>query len=448
VQGTFSLAVTDDTQVQTDSIGNNIVSSLLLTSDLKGSIQSPGYYLQSDEPKVWRDLDNLLLTQGWVGYNWKDVFSTPEIPLYSFEGEFTVKGRITNVFNKPVANTGVALLSKKPAFVMDTLTNESGNFTFNNLFPVDTAIFIIQARNKGGNSFNVGVSVDEFKPPVFAKSEERLVPWYVINDTTRLQHITNNIMSAQEQQRHLSGGIGLQEVIITAKKMVKGSKNLNGPGEAALVLDEEDMKHAGKTSLNTILEQNIKGFWQKRNKEGVRLFRVNDKLVHLIIDGINVDDITPPNVQFKDNYLKDYLEYYTAEEIKGIEVIGFNNIKYFSQFIDPGSAPSGHDFIEITTRSGLGPFLKKTPGGYLYKPLPLSISKTFYRPRYAIKQKNEVSDLRSIIHWEPEIVTDADGQAVMTFYATDRAKSYTIIIEGSDMNGNIGFKRQKLPMKP
>jgi hypothetical protein len=40
----------------------------------------------------------------------------------------------------------------------------------------------------------------------------------------------------------------LQDVKITAQKIVKGSQNLNGPGIADLVLDEKDMVEAAKKS--------------------------------------------------------------------------------------------------------------------------------------------------------------------------------------------------------
>jgi uncharacterized protein YfaS (alpha-2-macroglobulin family) len=53
-------------------------------------------------------------------------------------------------------------------------------------------------------------------------------------------------------------------------------------------------------------------------------------------------------------------------------------------------------------------------------------------------------DMRSTIDWEPNITTDADGKATVSFYAADRSSTYTISTEGVDFNGNLGFKRQKI----
>ena len=102
-------------------------------------------------------------------------------------------------------------------------------------------------------------------------------------------------------------------------------------------------------------------------------------------------------------------------------------------------------FVEITTRSGHGPIIDNTPGMYLYKPLPLSWPKEFYKPKYSLKDTvNRLPDLRSTIHWEPNIVIDANGEGKIWFYAADKPTTYSVIIEGADMNGGLGYKIGKI----
>ncbi len=102
-------------------------------------------------------------------------------------------------------------------------------------------------------------------------------------------------------------------------------------------------------------------------------------------------------------------------------------------------------FIEITTRSGHGPFFDNTPGMYLYKPLAISWPRQFYKPKYLVMDTAKRSlDLRSTISWEPNIITDEDGKATVWFYAADKPSTYTITIEGTDFNGGLGYKRQKI----
>jgi len=470
IAGNFSLAVTDDAQVKTDTLNNeNIVSRMLLTADLKGYIEEPGYYLSSKTAESGRALDNLLLTQGWVGYDWDQVFNLPAI-TYQPETEFIVKGGVFNVFNKPVKGTHVLFFSKSPTILMDTTTNKRGEFVFDHLPRVDTPLFVLKAVNKNGKSFNVGIAVNEIKPPEFTKSNAPLTgPWYVNSDPTLLNYTKNKAL-AMQQEYFPEGGQILKEVKITAKKIIKDSQNLNGPGNADLVLDEKDMEKSGKKNWLQLLQENIQGFREAnqlykiettaysgnlpidvvtRNYE--RLYLIHDKKVKLVIDGILLSEIYNP-LDFVT--LKNYLESHNAEDIKGIEVNSSNiyAINYASRFgfkLNPKSVWGVNSdslaFIEITTRSGHGPVIDNTPGMYLYKPLAISQPKQFYKPKYTVKDTaNHVPDLRSTIDWEPNITTGASGEATVSFFTADKPSTYTLIMEGTDMNGNLGYKQWKI----
>ncbi|NNU34366.1 carboxypeptidase regulatory-like domain-containing protein [Mucilaginibacter sp. S1162] len=130
VQGSFSLTVTDDSQVRPDTTGNySINTSLLLNADLKGNIENPGYYINRKDKQAWQALDNLMLTQGWTGYDWKNVFAPAKPPKFEAEKEFKITGRVTTLTNKPVApGFSVLVSSQKPAFVKTFYTDENGRF--------------------------------------------------------------------------------------------------------------------------------------------------------------------------------------------------------------------------------------------------------------------------------------------------------------------------------
>ena len=424
-------------------------------------------------------LDNLLLTQGWIGYNWQEVINPP---LLKFEAEhdFKVSGTVNNVFNKPLSKSNVVLLSKTPALVLDTVTNSAGRFIFNNLPASDTAIFVLQARNKRGNSFNVSINVDEITPPIFAKPVLPLMqPWYVNSDTTLLNFNKTNARAKQLQ--YFAGNDHLlKEVKITAKKIIKDSQNLNGPGNADIVIDEEELEAAGKKNFLQLFEEKIKGFHEtvfrtpkfEPEKEYNEVLKFEDYLrngytpaanqdwyfiytrpIVLILDGIDIKQMFP-NFNFDD--FRSFMLGHSAEDIKGIEVnTSPRYVAYYLQ-ADPvfNSAPLSlmahreFAFVEVTTRSGSSAAIKYTPGTYLYKPLPLSVSKQFYRPRYTVTDTSKhIPDLRSTIHWEPNVVTDKNGEATVSFYAADKPGTYTITIEGSDMNGNLGRKTVTIKIK-
>ncbi|GAA4311933.1 TonB-dependent receptor plug domain-containing protein [Mucilaginibacter gynuensis] len=443
VQGSFSIAVTDDTQVKTDSLKtNNLKSYALLTSELKGQVEDPGYYFPpAYNPEKWQQLDNLLLAQGWVNYDWASVFQPFKQPSFTAEANFTIKGKVTNMFNKPVKSSGVLLLSKKPGFILDTVTNNNGVFTFDNLVPSDTASYLIQARNRKGKSFNVGVEVDEFVAPVFTTAQNRTMPWYVNTDTTSMVLVKNKLTYDKKQQE-LSSPNMLKQVNIKNKRIIKGSKNLNEDGGSDLVLDEEYLQGVGKLTLGDLLEKNIKGFRQGNGKNPYMYF-VFTQQMHLIIDGIDIDFGAPdPIGSFPYSlYVKQFLDYYNAEDIKGIELMKSTkyNMTYMSRYVsNPMALPWDHAFIEVTTYSGSGPYLSKTPGVYIYKPMAFYPAKEFYSPKYKSKDDKSFIDTRSTIYWAPNIITGKDGKATVSFYTADISGTYHLSINGSDMEGNIG----------
>ncbi|WP_162996744.1 hypothetical protein [Mucilaginibacter kameinonensis] len=475
--GNFSMAVTDDTQVHQDSLNNeNIVTRMLLTSELKGFVERPNYYLAANNAQAKEALDNLLLTQGWVSYNWPDGKDNPG---YAAETELAVKGRVINVFNKPVKQTKVQLFSKSPVVATDTLTDKDGRFAFRNLPLADTpAYFIKTAKN-----FNVGIVMDDAPPPVLlASAGPTAMPWYVSNDTTLFNSLKNNRVRQNLADNLPADTKALKEVKITAKKIVKGSQNLNGAGNADLAFDEGDMVKAGKKSLLNFLEEHVPNLrwgtltnqynlrFALQDKSGdevnailqfvpippvptIPWYLIDNKPMMLIIDGISfgsvikIMSLNEPN----GNDIKSYLESNSAEDVKGIEVNNSNKYswEYFWRYIledwKHSLNPSQIAFVEITTRSGKGPGIAHTPGAYLYKPLALSAPSRFYRPRYLPDNTNKHNpDLRSTIHWEPNITTGADGKATVSFYAADKPSTYTYILEGTNMDGSIGYTYGKI----
>ena len=451
VEGDFSVAVTDDAQVKNDSLKrNSLKSALLLSSDLKGHIEDPSYYFPSTmTTDIWQHLDNLLLTQGWVNYDWTFISQPIKPPSFAAESIFSIKGKVTNIFNKPVKKSGVVLLSKKPSFVKDTITNEEGMFDFRNIYPSDAAVYLIQARNKKGKSFNVGIEVDEFQPPDFSAPAKRVIPWYVNIDSNKIKAL-HTLATYKEDWEKIYGGKVLAEVKVAAKKIIKDSKNLNEDGGSDFALNEEDLQNAGKVTLGDLLTKNVKGFHLGSAKFPYWYF-IEDHFFHLIIDGVDIDWAKPvpfgtPEYQ---RYVKQFLDYYTAEDVKGIEVMKSSRYsgRYVQTFLGPWDLPWDNAFVEVTTYGGSGPYLKKTPGMYLYKPLPFCPQMQFYSPRYHAKYDSSFVDTRATIYWEPNIITNKDGKASLSFYTADYPGTYTLLIEGSDMNGDIESTSHKIIVK-
>jgi len=327
--------------------------------------------------------------------------------------------------------------------------------------------------------------MDEPTFPEFKPNAAAITPWYVNTDSTLVNNAKSQIAEEKAKENYKGVGTTLKEVNINAKKVVKGSRNLNGSGEADLVLDEKDMLKAGKKTLIELLDEKIpgiqeEGFWSPSMAETPipMSYVLHGKRVSFVFDGLDIDKFFFPDTsndnprlkglkgralkEMKDiiymterkYYIKPLLNYYTAEDILGIELMFQSkyNMSYASNLL-PGKGlqhPSfdTYAYIEITTRSKQGPFMKVTPGTYLYKPLAFTLPKQFYSPKYTIANKTTAigTDMRSTIFWEPNIVTDANGKATVSFYSADKAVDYSVIIEGTDMAGGLGFGKKEIKL--
>lgn len=445
VQGSFSLAVTDDGQVKIDSVKNgNLLSHILLNSELKGFVEDPGYYFPKQmTAQIWSDLDQLLLTQGWTSYNWNAKYSAVE-PRFKHESAYAVSGSVSSGLGKAIGNANVMLLSKNPSLLLQTTTNAKGAFAFNEVKLADSAVYFIQAKNKNNKSFNVAIKVDEFVAPKFDTVIQVPRPWFLNIDTGALGTVKNRVENIQQQNR--LNGKKLNEVLIVGKKIVKGSSNLNN-GNADLTLNESDLNKAGKKTLGQLLFENIPDL---RVDEGRHTYMIRDQFVHLVIDGIDVRRMRPEGLSYRDFLRDSYLDLMTAEDIKGIELMRSPGmiVNYGKRFLNADKDIfDNHAFIEITTYSGNGAYITKTPGTYLFKPLSMVESHQFYSPKYKVKGKEISVDARSTVYWNPNVVTDKNGLAHVSFYTTDKKGSYTLILEGSNMNGGIGSAQSSIIVK-
>lgn len=446
----FSIAVTDDSQVNKDPESQeHILSYLLLSSDLKGTIENSGYYFNKKNETSTDDLDALMLTQGWVSYSW-----TNNRPLsFKAEKEYTITGKVTNAVGKPSADAKIILLGRnKSNLILDTLTNQQGEFSFDQFPLIDSATFIIQALNTKGKSGTLGIEVNTFeRPPVTIVEQKNSLQTRLLDSTITEQIVSKNKVN----EAILKNGIMLKEVNITGRKAIKGSKNLNGAGLASQIVTEQDLIEMPKKTLIQALQEKVSGFGvqRKRDRSFDSFYSIKNNITKFIIDGIDLDlfyepPVYAPSPSHYFKYITFCLNKFNAEDISGIEVMydGYS-FKYQNRFMNPAD-DSGYSFVEITTKTGSGPFAKKTGNIYILNPVNYGSNKTFYSPKYPSNATSStLPDYRSTVYWNPNVVTNENGEAAISFYATDRKGTYTVWIEGTDTNGSFGFSTLKLTVK-
>jgi hypothetical protein len=420
---------------------------MLLSSDLNGKIEDPSYYFDSPLPEA---TDALMLTQGWVQYN--HFLSKP---LFNHEKEFTIPGKVTNLLGKPVGNVKINLFGKDGktnSFFLDTVSDNNGRFVFTDfpVFNTDSVNLVINALNKRGKQFGIGVDVIR---PVFP-AYTRKFPGFLENityDTSAAMYVHQQTKLYRQLQ---TGKEYLPEVIVTTTVRIPGSKNLNADGGSDQVITPKILEKMSKKNLLDVLSNQLAGFHRGTLlKSPLQLYLVNGDIVIFVIDGYNiVEQYQPTSGSFTEfaEYEESYLRYLAAEDVAGIEIMTkrkhtFAYEKYYNL---ESNVNISFVFIEITTYSGNGAFAKRTPGQYLYKPLSPVTTKTFYSPRYGSDDTlSSLPDYRSTVYWKPDIVTDEKGEAEFSFYTSDSDSGYLLILQGVSLDGQLGFSYLPLSIK-
>lgn len=137
VSGDFSVAVVDDKLLTfADDKQGNLLSYMLLESDLKGKIEEPNFYFDNEndatrfKPEISRAkaLDHLMMTHGWRRFTWKEVADLSLRPN-NLKGERAiVAGRIIDATGKPVKGAKLEVRDKAKTTVT---ADDQGNFVLN-----------------------------------------------------------------------------------------------------------------------------------------------------------------------------------------------------------------------------------------------------------------------------------------------------------------------------
>jgi hypothetical protein len=133
----FCISVRDSRTFGT-TYSEDLRTNLLLCSDLRGFINHPEYYFQSDDEEHLQALDLLMMVQGWERYDWKIMAAGPDAfdEKHRIEEGLTFNGWILKKNGKDVLS-GIKVLAsvvpdnKKHIDQFKFITDKNGYFGFN-----------------------------------------------------------------------------------------------------------------------------------------------------------------------------------------------------------------------------------------------------------------------------------------------------------------------------
>jgi hypothetical protein len=212
----LSVLVLDKEQMgKIQSLRQNILSYFLLSSDLKGEIENPGFYF-NDDKNIYDDLDALLLTQGWRKY----LYNKPVDKIrFQPETKFTVSGSVGGIFFQKKKSAELTLMTFGHHKSVQTQTTDSlGRFNFNiNDEYGQNLNILIQSANRKGKNKDYTIILDKKESPVI--SFKHIISIGKVDSVVHKLIEKNIERKKVEDTYRLSGGILLGEVKVEAYKM-------------------------------------------------------------------------------------------------------------------------------------------------------------------------------------------------------------------------------------
>lgn len=420
----FSVAVTD-AHIDTDS-STNIISHLLLSSDLRGPIFNPSYYFSSNKNEITQHLDLVMLTNGWRRFNWNEVVkgNLPNISYPKDTTYLTLAGKVYGVTPGRLGGKAHIVLvlnennGKKLKNVLYVPIENDGTFNDQSVILFDTANIYFQL-SKGLKDATVRFM--ENKLPAYKNRISAQGQYYNrVEDTTGY---ARHFLFSDEVRRAIQQAEGkmLENVVLKAKT---------------------------KAPVELLDEKYASGMF---TGDGFKFDLVNDPFAASAIDifsylqgkvpGLTISGIgANATLQWRGGSPALLIDE-VPTDIDFFSSINVRDVAYIKVMRPPflGVSGGGNGAIVIYTRKGSD--VKSEPGVGLsnskvtcYSPI-----RQFSSPNYSsFVNKNEEQDLRTTLYWNPQVITTPFNNKVkLTFYNNDVSKAFRVIIEGMTKDGQL-----------
>ena len=458
---TISIAVRDNQDLGT-AYGDNLLTNMLLSSELKGYIHNPEYYFESNDTEHARALDLLMLTQGWTRYNWSQMARVePFFIKHYVEDGLVIDGYVLGrMRDNPIAGATVKMRLYSPdrSQTQETavVTDEYGGFGFSVEEFYDKWDMFLSVT-KDGKEIDCRIRLDRASRPG--------VRAYTTADTYLPEHMMT---------------------MTDIPETVEEDPFLQANPDSVFLLDNVDV-HGRKKYIDflTFKAYNAEEDTEFHLDQGKYTYMVRDYLTEkgYNIDYSRYDGVIPEGLSTRDEVMAWTLEqcpinnrrvlwYLHNEDSKWMKAsytpgfdIDMEDVKsiivYDSPFeftyhpivrealapdiIDSLNQPKSLDDVTLTrglyiidiTMYPKGLRRSKVKGQRQTSFRGYTMSTEFYAPEYPNGPIKGDVDYRRTLYWNPSLTTDDNGQAEVLFYNNGYSKQFQISAEGITPQGVI-----------
>ena len=402
-----------DSVQQLDQAG--ITAYLYLTSDIKGNIDSPNYYLYSKNEEVNEATENLMLTHGWTRFDWSNLLN--HAPAFNFLPEFSghiVNARISNR-EKSSSLKDVPVYFSVPAerYLFSTATSdENGRVRFDVRKFYGAAEVVVQTNHELDSSYRVDVA-----SPFVENYSDRSLSF--LNPNPRFASDLSSQFKVTEISRVYGEDHPLDYVL-----PLSDSTAFYGEPNGKYFLDE----YTRFTTMEEVLREYVTEVQVRKSRENFHLHILN----------------TPYNTYFENNplVLLDGVPVFDMNKIIAFDPLRIKKLEVMSRKVYQGDTSYSGILSFSTYQGDIGGYTLD-PNALVVRYDGLQIDKEFYSPNYEDprNKKSRLPDFRTTLFWSPNISISTQSNSSVPFFSSDLPGKYLVVVEGMTPDGKCGSGR-------
>lgn len=389
----------------------DIFSYLWLSSDLKGTIESPAYYFSARNAEVTAAMDNLMMVHGWRRFNWDNVLNHPKASfdyVPEFDGHI-ITGKMTRADTEaPIVDTRTYLsipgtrLQFYPA-----LSGQHGELRFDVRNYYGPGEIILQTDGID-TTFHIDIT-----NPYSEQYSQHAKDAFSLSPTLQ-QTLTEENLNMQVQNAYFSDRLSQFGIPVV------DTTPFFGNGYKQYLLDD----YVRFTTTEEILREYVPDVAVRRSEGHFKLYVFNwETETHFKSAPLVLLDGVPVNT--------DKIMTYDPLKMRKLQVLTDRYVT--GEFTYDG-------IISFTTYHGDLTELKLDNRVVIMDYDGLQLQREFYSPAYETTEQkaSRLPDFRNLLYWSPDIKTDRYGKAGVSFFTSDLKGRYIAVLQGIDADGNSG----------
>lgn len=394
----------------------NMVTNLLLTSDIKGNIPNPWKYFNPENTQREAQMDLIMLTNGWSRFDW-DTLNKNKTQDYLYPAEINapiLSGTVDIQMDQPQNNDLQLSFPGKSSFMNSQKLEPGEIFHFEVPFRIQNNMACFYINGEPLNPDHITV----FSPfDLKTKTRPHVSP---LTSASRvfLEKMNANIQVGQiYREYNFINGVAIESP--------EPETHFHGEPDFLYILDN----YTRFETVRDLFIEYIRSAVIRDNKKKSGFYVIDEDILPgkalTLIDGVPILDM---------DYILNF------DPLK-IEKIGVVKDVYFM------GNTNFQGIINFTTYNGdfndqeLPPYILEKAYHAIQKP------RKFYSPDYALNHEalKRIPDLRNTLYWNPSI--EFTGQTEIEFYTSDNTGEYNISINGITSSGKPIFTQGSISVK-